>query len=74
MEFGIENCAMFVIKSGKRYITEGVELPNQVVIRTIGEKETYEYLGILEVDTFKQQEMKEKLKKIISEESENYSR
>ena len=32
---------------------EGVELPNQV--RTLGEKETYKYLGILEVDTNKQQ-------------------
>ncbi len=41
MEFGIEKCAMQVKKSGKRLITEGVELPNQVVIRTLGEKETY---------------------------------
>ena len=63
MEFGIEKCAMLAIKSGKRQITEGVELPNQVVIRTLGEKETYKYLGILKVDTIKQMEMKEKVKK-----------
>ena len=53
MEFGIEKCAMLVMKSGIRYITEGV-------IRTLREKETYKYLGILEADTIKQQEMKEK--------------
>ena len=34
---------------------EGVEQPNQVVIR---EKETYKYLGILEPDIIKQMERK----------------
>ena len=63
MEFGIEKCTMLVMKSGKRHMTKGVELPNQVVIRTLGEKETYKYLGILEADTIKQVEMKEKIKK-----------
>ena len=38
MEFGIEKCAMLVMKSGKRYMTEGVKLPNQILIRTLGEK------------------------------------
>ena len=28
-EFGIEKCAMLVMKSGKRHLTEGMELPNQ---------------------------------------------
>ena len=66
---------MLVMKSGKRHMTEGVELPNQVLIRTTGEKKTYKYLGILEADIIKQVEMKEKiLKKSISEEPENYSR
>ena len=60
MEFGKEKCAMLVMKSGKRHMMKGVELPNQVVIRTLGEKETYKYLGILETDTIKQKEMKEK--------------
>ena len=60
MEFGIERCAVLVKKSGKWHMTEGVELPNQVVIRTLGKKETYKYLGILEADNIKQQEMKEK--------------
>ena len=47
------------MKSGKRHKPEGVELPNLVVMKTLGEKETYKYLGILEPDTIKQQKMKE---------------
>ena len=63
MEFGIEKCAMLVMKSGKRRLTDGMELPNQDKIRTQGEKETYKYLGILEADTIKQVEMKDKIQK-----------
>ncbi len=62
MEFGIEKCAMIVIKCGKRHITDGMEVPNQE-IRTLGENETYKYLGILEADTIKQVEMKDKINK-----------
>ena len=51
------------MKSGKRYLTDGMELPNQDKIKTLGEKETYTYLGILEADTIKQVEMKDKIKK-----------
>ena len=58
MEFGIEKCALLVGKSGKRHLSDGMELPNQDKIRTLGEKETYKYLGILEADTIKQMEMK----------------
>ena len=53
MEFGIEKCAMLFMKSGKRHMTGGMELPNHDKIRTLGEEETYEYLGILEADTIK---------------------
>ena len=63
MEISIEKSAMLEKKSGKRHITEVVELPNQVDIRTLGEKETYKYLRILEADTIKQLEMKDKIKK-----------
>ena len=38
MEFGIEKCAMLVMKSGKWYMTDGMELPNIDKIRTLGEK------------------------------------
>ena len=51
------------MKSDKRYMIEEMELPNQEKIRTLEEKETYKYLGILEVDTIKQVQMKEKIEK-----------
>ena len=35
------------MKSRKRYITDGMEKRNQENFRTLGEKETYKYLGIL---------------------------
>ena len=34
-------------------MTEGIEIPNQEKIRTLGEKKIYKYLGILEADTIK---------------------
>ena len=37
MEFGIEKCAMLVMKSGKWHITDGMELTNPDKIRTPGE-------------------------------------
>ena len=57
------------MKSGKRHLTDGIELPSQDKIRTLGEKETNKYLGILEADTIKQVEMKDKN---LKEELENY--
>ena len=41
------------MKSGKRYLIDGMELPNEDKIRTLGEKKTYKYIGILDVDTIK---------------------
>ena len=43
MEYGIDKCAMPVMKSVKRYLTDGMELPNQDKIRMLGEKEIYKY-------------------------------
>ena len=45
---------MFIMKSGKRQITEEIELPNENACR----KE--HYLRILKVDNIRQAEMKEK--------------
>ena len=73
IEFGKEKCALRTKKSGKRYMTVGVELPNQVVIRTFGEKETYKYLEILEADTNKQQENGKKFKR-VSQKSQKITR
>ena len=56
MELGIEKCALLVRKSSKL-------LPNQDKIRILAENETYKYLGILEADTIKQVQMKNKIQK-----------
>ena len=50
------------MKSVKRHMTDGMELPNHE-IRSLGENEPYKYLGILEVDTIKQMKMKDKIRK-----------
>ena len=44
---------MSVKKSGKWHMKEGIELPNEEIIRTLRERETYKYQGILEVDSIK---------------------
>ena len=61
---GADKCAMLVMKSGKRHMADGMKLPNQGKIKTLGVKEINKYLWILEVDTIKQVEMKEKLRKL----------
>ena len=43
MEFGIEKCIMQIMRSGKRQMTEGIEVPNQEKIRTFQDKEDYKY-------------------------------
>ena len=43
MEFGTEEYAMLIKKSGKTQTVEGIELTNQERIRTLGEKENYKY-------------------------------
>ena len=63
MEFGKEKCVKHVMKSGKRHMTDGMELPNHDRIRTLEENETYKYLGILEADTIKQVQMKDTIRK-----------
>ena len=62
------------MKSGKRHLADGIELPNEDKIRTLGEKKTYNYLVILEADTIKQVLMKEKIINSISGWTESYSR
>ena len=42
MKFGTGECAMLIMKSGKREITKGIQQQNQEIIRMLGEKENYE--------------------------------
>ena len=48
------------MKGGKRQVTEGMEQSNHERIKTLGEKNDYEYVGILKADTIKQVEVKDK--------------
>ena len=43
---------------------EGIELPNEEKIRTLGENENYKYLGKLDADAIKQAKMEEKIENI----------
>ena len=51
MEFSSKKYTMQLMKSGKREITEGIELPNQEGFRKLWEKENYKYPRIFEMDT-----------------------
>ena len=62
-------CAMLIMRSRKQLMMQGIELPNQEKIRILREKETYKYLGILEVDTIKEMEIREKILKRVSQEN-----
>ena len=58
MEFGIEKCAMLVMEKGKTVKSVGLELPDGKVIKSLQERESYKYLGILEADKFLEWKMK----------------
>ena len=49
MEFGISKCATLIIKWGIISRSEGIQLPNDKVIKDIEYKGRYIYAGILEV-------------------------
>ena len=40
MEFGLEECAVLLMKRVKRHMTDGMELPNLDKIRVLAENET----------------------------------
>ena len=59
MEFGMKTCGMLAIKRGKVVRCEGTELPNSTIMKDV-KKEGYTYLGTVELDKIKENEMKEK--------------
>ena len=63
MKFGIEKCAVLIIKRGKITQSEGIALPDDTNIRSLKEGEGYKYLGVLEADVMLHRQMKEKIKK-----------
>ena len=58
MEFGIKKCGVVVLKRGKLCKSEGIKLINGQTIKEVDD-EGYKYLGILELDKFKEREMKD---------------
>ena len=62
MEFGIEKCTMLIMKRGKPQMTE-IEMQNHVKIKTLREKQTYKYLGILEAGNIKKVKIKKRKSK-----------
>ena len=58
MEFGIKKCGVIIMNRGKAKSIDGIELPSGEKIREI-EEGGYKYLGILEYDRVKEQEVKD---------------
>ena len=61
MVFGLDKCAMLVLKRRKMIRTEGIELPDRKRMREVNLAE-YKYLGVLQLDSIINREMKEKVK------------
>ena len=62
MKFGIEKCAVLVLKRGNIIKSDGIVLLDDTVIRAMNEGDSYKYLGIMEADQILRKEMKEKVK------------
>ena len=56
---------MLAMKSGKRHLTNEMELPNQDKLKTFGEKKTLIYFGILKLTPSNKWRRKKKFKKNI---------
>ena len=61
MKRGIEKCAVFIIKKWEKTNNRRNRTTKSKMLR---KKETFKYLGILEVDTIKKAAMKEKNKRL----------
>ena len=63
MQFWIDKWVMLVMKKGKIVNSDGIQLPNEKVIKLLEDGESYRYLGVLEADEVIVNEMKGKVKK-----------
>ena len=62
MEFGLKKFGVLAIKRGEIVKCHGIVLPDGNVMKDV-DKERYTYLGIVELDKIKENEMKEKTTK-----------
>ena len=63
MQIGIDKCVMLAMKKGKMVRSDGIQLLNDKVIKSLEEGESYKYLGVLEADEVMVSEMNDKVKK-----------
>ena len=61
MEFGLDKCAVLVLKKGVKVNCVGIELPDGRIMEEV-DNDGYKYLGVLEGADIMQKEMKEKVK------------
>ena len=61
MKFGFDKSDVLVLENGVKKKCEGIELPDQEMIREIDEN-GYKYLGVLEAEDILEKEIKENLK------------
>ena len=63
MEFEIKKCVVLVLKKEKVVSFDGTEIPPDGQIIKDVEEKGYEYLGVLEADSFKEKDMKDAFSK-----------
>ena len=64
MEFGIKKCGVVALKRGKMSKSKSIKLINAKTIKD-ADDEGYKYLGILELDKFKEREMKDNSNRVL---------
>ena len=62
MEFGLPKCGVLIMKRGKVVKSEEISIPDGKMMKNL-EEGGYKYLGILEADSVKHEEMKDQIKK-----------
>ena len=73
MEFGLEKCTMLIMKSGKRQMTEGIELQNQEK-KIKSPREFRDIRKYWKQTPLNKPRWKKRFKKNTSEERVNYSK
>ena len=63
IKFWIDKGDMLMMKNMKIVKSDGIELPNEKVIKLLEERENYKYLGWLEADEVMVNKIKDKVKK-----------
>ena len=68
INFWIDKGDMLMMKNMKIVKSDGIEFPNEKVIKLLEERESCKYLGLLEADELMVNKIKDKVKKSIIEE------